>query len=192
MSDKPSNHELDDELLSAYLDGELSASERAAVEARLATDPPAQQLLHELRSVSQSVQALPTESLGRDLSEEIIRRAREAAPTMGRIAAAKSNAVSSSPHSSDSIPKIRIFNSKRAWMWASLALAAGLLVMIVQRGDEPANKLPPVAARDGGAVQNQPTDELDRSRRREISMSAPSQSPSAATVASESEDHKKA
>ena len=85
MSDKPSNYELDDELLSAYLDGELSADERAAVEARLATDPAAQQLLHELRSVSQSVQALPTESLGRDLSEEIIRRAREAAPTPRRI-----------------------------------------------------------------------------------------------------------
>ena len=86
MSDKPSNYELDDELLSAYLDGELSADERAAVEARLATDPAAQQLLHELRSVSQSVQALPTESLGRDLSEEIIRRAREAAPDAGRRA----------------------------------------------------------------------------------------------------------
>src|SRR6476659_5153452 len=76
MSDKPFNYEPGDEVLSAYLDGELSADDRAAVEARLATDPAAQQLLHELRSVSQSVQALPTESLGRDLSEEVIRRAR--------------------------------------------------------------------------------------------------------------------
>ena len=33
MSDKPSNHEPGDELLSAYLDGEINADERAAVEA---------------------------------------------------------------------------------------------------------------------------------------------------------------
>src|SRR3954469_17395169 len=98
MSDKPSNHELDDELLSAYLDDELSADERAAVEARLATDPAAQQLLHELRSVSQSVQALPTETPSRDLSEEIIRRAREAKPA-------------NAPAAIDTMPKIRIFSS---------------------------------------------------------------------------------
>src|SRR5882757_5212880 len=94
MSDKPFNYELDDELLSAYLDGELSADERAAVEARLATDAAAQQLLHELRSVSQSVQALPTESVGRDVSEEIIRRAHESAPRPGTAPSAKTVAAS--------------------------------------------------------------------------------------------------
>jgi hypothetical protein len=210
MSDKPSNHELDDEQLSAYLDGELSADERAAVEARLATDPAAQQLLHELRSVSQSVQALPTESLGRDLSEDIIRRARvvRGSPdpahdsdrrspakaekeTFGLTSGEVGRPAPNSPRSVDSIPKIRIFNSRRAWIWAAMTLAAGVLVMIVQSGDESAKKLPPVAARDRGEIQNQPTDELDKSRRREISMSAPSQSPSPATVASDGEDHKK-
>jgi anti-sigma factor RsiW len=39
MSDKDSNYDLNDELLSAYLDGELSADQRAAVEARVASDP---------------------------------------------------------------------------------------------------------------------------------------------------------
>jgi hypothetical protein len=212
MSDKPSNHDPDDELLSAYLDGELSADERAAVEARLATDPAAEQLLRELRSVSQSVQAMPTESVGRDLSEDIIRRVRVVRgspdpahdsdrrspanaeretfdPTSGEVG----RPAPSSPRLADSIPKIRIFNSRRAWIWAAMTLAAGLLVMIVQSGDESTKKLPPVAERDRGEIQTQPTDKLDRSRRREISMSAPSQSPSAspATVASDSEDHKK-
>ncbi len=93
MSDKPSSYELDDELLSAYLDGELTADERAAVEARLATDPAAQQLLHELRSVSQSVQALPIETLGRDFSEEILSRAREAKPVHGAVASLKATAA---------------------------------------------------------------------------------------------------
>src|SRR6478735_5870349 len=164
MSDKPSNYEPGDELLSAYLDGELSADERAAIEARLATDPAAQQLLHELRSVSQSVQALPTESLGRDLSEEVIRRAREAKvelvvrgspdPAPSRDRRSPSTPSSEIP-SGDTMPKIRIFHSKRAWIWASMALAAGLLIMIVQSGDEPAKKLPPVAARNREAADTQ-------------------------------------
>src|SRR4029079_1068298 len=125
MSDKRSNYELN-ELLSAYLDGELSADERAAVEARLATDPAAQQLLHELRSVSQSVQALPTESLGRDLSEEVIRHAQAAAPSPGTASSTISVAASEQSRSGDMMPKIRIFHSKRAWIWASMALAVGL------------------------------------------------------------------
>src|SRR3954471_16653339 len=111
MSDKPINYELDDELLSAYLAGELSADQRAAVEARLSTDAAAQQLLHELRSVSQSVQALPTESLGRDMSEEIIRRAREAKPELV-VRGSPDLAQASdrrSPRSIDELPKIRIF-----------------------------------------------------------------------------------
>src|SRR3954467_1830534 len=105
MSDKPSNHELDDELLSAYLDGELSADERAAVEVRLAADPAAQQLLHELRSVSQSVQAMPTESLGRDLSQDIIRRAREVAPTPGKAGSSKAAPAMEPSRSGDSLSK---------------------------------------------------------------------------------------
>src|SRR5262245_47732440 len=141
MSDKPTNFEYDDELLSAYLDGELSADERAAVEARLATDPAAQQLLHELRSVSQSVQSLPTESLGRDLSEEIIGRAHEArvvhgfpdggvvrgSPDPAHAPDRRSPSTSSSEAQFiDTLPKIKIFGSRRAWIWASMALAAGL------------------------------------------------------------------
>src|ERR1700755_3209992 len=65
---------LEDELLSAYLDDELSPEERAAVEARLASDPDAQQLLHQLRSVSQSVQATPQVPAARDFRAEILRR----------------------------------------------------------------------------------------------------------------------
>src|SRR5689334_25071990 len=72
MSDSDEQRELDDELISAYLDDELPAEECAAVEKRLAADPVAQRLLHELRLVSQSVQGLPTENMGRDLSETIV------------------------------------------------------------------------------------------------------------------------
>ena len=73
MTDYPSKLELDDELLSAYLDGELTADEQAAVEARLSADPAAAELLHQLRAVSQAVQGLPQEVVGRDLGGPIAR-----------------------------------------------------------------------------------------------------------------------
>jgi hypothetical protein len=138
MTDKYSQFELDDELLSAYIDGELTADERAAVEARLATDPAAQQLLHELRSVAQDVQSLPTERVGRDLSDEILRR----------VAPKKAAAAPVEPSPSPGpMPKLTIFGNRRSWMWASLALAAGLLIMIVQSGDERGQNMAPVARR---------------------------------------------
>ena len=147
MSDKEPNFELDDELLSAYLDGELSADERAAVEARLAADPAARQLLHELRSVSQAVQGLPPKTLGRDLTDEIVRHARDA-----KIAASPSE----SSLLGDTLPKITIFGSPRAWIWASLALAAGLLIMFFQSDNERAKNLPQVAQHTERKLTEQP------------------------------------
>ena len=49
---------------SAYLDGELTVDQRAQFEHWLAGNPSARQLLDELRSISQSVQALPRRNAG--------------------------------------------------------------------------------------------------------------------------------
>ena len=54
MNDLPQN-----ELFSAYLDGELTAAEQAEVERVLAASPDARQLLEELRALSATLQALP-------------------------------------------------------------------------------------------------------------------------------------
>ena len=78
MTDIPSHPEIDDELLSAYLDDELSPEERARVDARLAADPAAMQLLEQLCAASQAMKSLPRESVGRDLRESILRRAEAA------------------------------------------------------------------------------------------------------------------
>lgn len=51
--------EFEEHLLSAYLDNELSADERALVEQRLNTDPAARQLLEDLRRVRSLVATLP-------------------------------------------------------------------------------------------------------------------------------------
>gem|GEM_PF-4705779 len=49
----------EDELLSAYLDGEVTEAERAAVVARLARDPAARALLEELQALSSALHTLP-------------------------------------------------------------------------------------------------------------------------------------
>jgi hypothetical protein len=125
MSDD-TQHEPGDELLSAYLDDELSADERALVEARLATDPAAQQLLDQLRNVSHSVRALPPISVGRDFRESIIRR----------VEAAKTSPA----------PTISIGRTRRGWVWASLAVAAALMIMFFQSDDNVDDDLPAIAA----------------------------------------------
>jgi anti-sigma factor RsiW len=168
MSEPEFQHELDDELLSAYVDGELTVEERAAVEARLASDPAARQLLHQLRSVSQSVQALPMEPVGRDLREQILRRAGALKPAVG---------------TSDVMPKVTIFQTRRPWVWASLAVAAGLLIMVLQPGDERGKSLPAIAKHDGGTAVNRP---LEESLRREASPPAPAATDPASIARNES------
>ena len=66
------NDPTQNELLSAYLDGELDAAERANVERLLADDPAARQLLDDLRALSVTLQALPQEKIGEDLSGVVL------------------------------------------------------------------------------------------------------------------------
>src|SRR5262245_881006 len=69
------NHIPDDELLSAYLDGELSAAEQSTVERWLAESAEHRQLLEELRSLSQSFEALPRLQLEDEFYQTVLRRA---------------------------------------------------------------------------------------------------------------------
>jgi hypothetical protein len=115
-------HEPGDELLSAYIDDELSADERALVEARLATDPAAQQSLDQLRSVSQSVRSLPKEPAPRDLQDSVLHRIESLKKEPKQPAAAT--------------PAVSIGRTRRGWVWASLAVAAALLIMFVQADNE--------------------------------------------------------
>ncbi|MEN6457896.1 MAG: zf-HC2 domain-containing protein [Thermoguttaceae bacterium] len=73
-----------DELLSAYLDGELTAAERARVERLLATDPAARQTLDDLRAVSAAMQSLPREKVGEDLTQPVLQAAERRMLAEGR------------------------------------------------------------------------------------------------------------
>ena len=156
MSDFDSQHELDDELLSAYLDEELSPEERAAVEARLAADPVAEQTLRQLRAVSQAVQGLPQEAVGYDLRESVLQRAAEqkapnrttAAVSPAANAVKRGSENGATVKSADSMPTFSIGRTRRAWVWASLAVAAALLVMVFDAGQRRREDLPAIAHRD--------------------------------------------
>jgi anti-sigma factor RsiW len=99
------NDNLDDELLSAYVDGELTDAERAAVEARLEGDAAARELVAELRSLSGSLRALPRESLAEDLRGAVLKQIGDA-PV--------------------SLPPVKLSMVHRL-LWPAIAIAAALL-----------------------------------------------------------------
>ena len=137
----------DDELLSAYLDDELTPEERLRVEQRLSTTPAARQLLEELRAVSRTMQALPPATLDADLRESVLRRAERAMLVTGERAAARGENQSSR----------RVFpigRSKRAWFWAGAALAAGVMLMVFERMPDQNRNLPGQVAERGPAAQD--------------------------------------
>ncbi len=76
-----------EELLSAYLDGELTAEEQAQVERLLAGSAEARQLLEELRLLSQSLQSLPMHQVREDLTAKVFQEVqRRKAETPAEVA----------------------------------------------------------------------------------------------------------
>jgi hypothetical protein len=127
MSASSPNHEFDDELLSAYVDDELTAAERAAVDERLRTDERARQLLAELRAASEAVKALPRMTLGRDLAGSV-------------LAAIESRPPAAEPVSVLPLPQVDAERRPRGFrplVWVSLAVAAALMLMVLRPADEP-------------------------------------------------------
>jgi hypothetical protein len=159
MSDFSSRHEPNDELLSAYLDDELSPEERAAVKARLADDAAGREMLHQLRAVSQAVQSLPQEIVGHDLGGAVLRRVTQSGPPIARLASTATEADGSltgrSAEFDDSFPKLTIGRSRRSWFWASLAIAAALLVMAFQPDREGLEQPQAVALREEQVVREE-------------------------------------
>jgi hypothetical protein len=117
MNDLPQN-----ELLSAYLDGELTAAEQAEVERLLASSPAARQLLDELRTLSATLQSLPQQKLGEDLSQQVLRVAERRMLTEGE------------PNDAAPVPAsrtlLRRFVTRRSVIWTGLAVAIAVMIAI--------------------------------------------------------------
>ncbi len=166
--------EADEELLSAYLDGELAGNELAMVEQRLADNLAYRQLYDELRAVRTSCQALPRFSLPHDLSGEVLRRAeREMLKGSNADAAAKDPvmAVSLPMAAGDVEPveplRLRWPQGWRPWLWPAIALAAAILMMIMN----PAAKAPRELAKqmprtpEDIAIRSGPVDSSPQAKR---------------------------
>ncbi len=132
MNDLPNN-----ELFSAYLDGELTAAEQAKVERLLAGDSAARQLMDELRTLSTTIQDLPQYSLGEDLSESVLRMAERRILTDGDSAGSK--ATDDYPAPPPWRPSLRRLLTSRALAWSALAVAVAIIFMMN----------PPPGRRDG-------------------------------------------
>ena len=104
-----------DELLSAYVDGELTEQERAIVEQRLESDPEARQFLSELQDLSTALRALPQEKVGSDLRARVLEGHKK-----------ELNQASSMP---------------RRWIWPVAALAAALFLSIYLPNNQPEEEI---------------------------------------------------
>ena len=124
------NDPTQNELLSAYLDGELDAAEQADVERLLAADPAARQLLDDLRALSDTLQALPQEKIGEDLSGAVLRTAARRVLLEG----APGETEDATP---ESVPQgrsvFRRFLNTRGLAYAGIAVAFAVVIMVFER-----------------------------------------------------------
>jgi hypothetical protein len=148
------------ELVSAYLDGELSAAQRAEVEQLLVESAEYRRLWSDLRDMQQRLRNLPRLELEDDFAQHVLQRAefellsrREtaqsaAAPTVPEAAAATEAAVvdrAAAPDASSlggaelsrgdsrhtaGLPQGHAPLREHGWIAAAMVLAAGLLLMV--------------------------------------------------------------
>ncbi len=147
------NDPLQDERISAYLDGEMTAQERAEFERLLADDPERRQLLDELRVLSSTLGGLPKQTLDNSFSQQVLRKAERVVLTQsapekqhgkphedGLLEDTPADGVVAEKEHAPQVerpgePVWPIGYSRRGWAWASLAVAAALVLMITLQRD---------------------------------------------------------
>ena len=141
----------DEELLSAYLDGEVTAEEQARVERRLAEDAGYRQLHDDLRALRQHLEALPPHRLPADFAQSVLSAAERqmVAPQRAEAELQESKSAAADQEAEVEPWKRRLI---RPLAWSGLIVAAAVLVMIfsqpeqrpgpLARQDEPAQKPP--------------------------------------------------
>jgi|GEM_PF-2164287 len=111
----------ENELLSAYLDGELTTVERAEVERLLASSRTARRLLEELKALRNALHEMPRKKLDEDLSEHILQAAER------RILTGSVDPGQASPLWRTTA---RRFLNLRGVVWSALAVAVAVIVMV--------------------------------------------------------------
>ena len=124
------------ELLSAYLDDELSVEQRAQVEEWLAASPAARQLLEELRGLSNTLKSLPRRKLGEDISESVLRIAERRMLTepaeMDTLGPDISDESGPMPSDLEPLSKVilRRLKNPRMWAWQGVIVAVAILLLM--------------------------------------------------------------
>lgn len=143
----------ENELLSAYLDGELTSAEKVRAERLLADSPAARRTLEEMRALGATLQSLPRQTLGVDLSEQVLQAAakRKDAGDPSQRSVPRSD-KSARPLSRRLLPKLpeRITRNPRLIVWPAVILTV-VALLIVFNPDRHGN--PPIAR--GPNDQNQ-------------------------------------
>ena len=162
----------DDELLSAYIDGQLSADELRDVEEWLERDPAARAMVDELRNVSSMVQSLPRETVPESWQAKLA----------GRL----DKATTSISESGGGMPTIPIGRSSRGWWYSGAAIAAAVAIVCYTRFQQP------MAPRDvalkapaaGAEVGENTLDRLDADANADLGivMEAEAEEPTAETT----------
>jgi hypothetical protein len=148
---------LADELVSAYLDGELTAAEQAQIEERMAVNPEFRHLVEELRGLRNSFDILPQHRLPSDFAERVLRRAEQEmllgatdlppsnpAPVSPLVKLAKVDETPSPDFDGEPVPitlparpPVEEQSHRRAgfrpFVWTMIAAAAALLILITNR-----------------------------------------------------------
>ncbi len=158
----------DEELISAYHDGELSGEDLARAEQLLATQPELRQLLEDLRAMSASLGAVPRTQLGDEFPARVLRKAeREMFTSAAKPAAkpAEEAAKPAAPIEPARTSALRWPRGRRPWLYAAAALAAAIVIMLFdnsrdrvaqQVADAPRNERADRVARDPGAFEAAP------------------------------------
>ncbi len=139
------NIERQQELISAYLDGELTGDEQTAAEALLAESEDARRWLEELRGLQSRVRELPKFSLGADFSQAVLDQAERAMLSGAGVGVAAGGDSDDNEEDSDETAEdhdLHVFYAerdqvdraaarRRRIVWSVLAVAAALLIMVV-------------------------------------------------------------
>ena len=133
-----------DELISAFLDGETTPEEQARVEERLMDSVEDRHLFEDLKALGQRMQSLPQEQLGKDLTSQILRRAerRMLEVEADTTADEDDSPPETEPPVADPPVERRATDEDRGqWrgmIWAGAAVAIVLVLMFINR--DPGNE----------------------------------------------------
>jgi len=133
--DRIPHSDFPDELISAYLDGELSADDRARVEEQLMDSVEHRRMFEELKSLRRSLQELPGQSLDDAFAARVLQRAEqelllpdatgEAPPQAAKAApTGKANSAGAAP------PRRGEPGAWRGLVWSVAAMAAAVMFIV--------------------------------------------------------------